>query len=223
MEQKNTEYKIAIPQTLLLLLTYVVIAFIIPAIINMIFLNVLENRSSVWVNTFVQIVVNIIFFIALARCTKHRIVFIDNITPMSILIAVVCSLLLFLILDHFIDPILNRVFPVSGEEYRQMLETMRLTPIATFVQACLLTPVTEEILMRGYILHGLKNRYGTLAALFLSTVLFAVLHINIGQIISAFIGGFIIAMLYIKTKSISCCILAHVLYNSIEFYTTILL
>ncbi len=221
MEQKNADYIITIPKTLLLLLMYIFIGFGFPAIINMVFQNSVSHSISVWINTFSQVVISIIFFIVLARLTNHKISCTHNITILNILITIVCSVLLFLLLDNFFDPIFNKLFPTSEAQYQEMLNTMKLTPIATFIQACLLAPFTEEMLMRGYILHGLKNKYGAAIALFLSTFLFAVLHINIGQILSAFIGGIIIALLYLKTKSISCCILTHILYNSIEYLTVI--
>lgn len=221
MEQKYADYIITLPKTVLLLLMYIFIGFGFPAIINMVFQNSVSLSMSVWINTFSQTVINIIFFIVLARVTNYKISFTHSITILNILIAIACSILLFLLLDNFFDPIFDKLFPTSEDQYQEMLNTMKLTPIATFIQACLVAPFTEEMLMRGYILHGLKNKYGVVIALFLSTFLFAVLHINIGQILSAFIGGIIIALLYLKTKSISCCILTHILYNSIEYFTTI--
>ncbi|ALU35546.1 CAAX amino terminal protease self- immunity [Clostridium ljungdahlii DSM 13528] len=54
-------------------------------------------------------------------------------------------------------------------------------------------------------------------ALLISAVLFAVLHFNMVQTISAFICGIILGILFIKTDSILSCILAHSGYNLILF------
>jgi membrane protease YdiL (CAAX protease family) len=181
----------------------------------------LSLNVSVWINTFSQIIINTLFFIVLAKVTQYKISFLNNVKAINVTLAIICPLLLFLLLDNFLDPIFNRLFPVSENQYQEMLATMRLTPVATFIQVCLVAPFTEEMLMRGYILHGLKNKYGALTAVLLSTALFAVIHINIGQILSALIGGLIIALLYLETKSVSCCILTHILYNTISYFTTI--
>jgi membrane protease YdiL (CAAX protease family) len=221
LETGKPNFHLTVLRAILLLLIYVVIVAGIPAIVN---IGVSERFSlnvSVWINTLSQIVVIVLFFVLLARVTRYKVSFSGNIKLANIILAVICPLLLFLLLDNFFDPIFDELFPVSESQYQAMLATMRLTPVATFIQACLIAPFTEEMLMRGYILQGLKNKYGALVAVLLSTALFAILHINIGQIISAFIGGLIIALLYLKTKSVSYCILTHVLYNAISYFTTI--
>jgi membrane protease YdiL (CAAX protease family) len=220
METKN-DFQLTIPKTILLLLIYIVIVSGLPVIADMGVSGYFGLRTSVWIETFLQVIINALFFVVLAGVTQYKIPFFNNIKVIGIVLAVICPFLLFLLLDNFFDPIFNRLFPVSETQYQEMLAMMRLTPAATFIQACLVAPFTEEMLMRGYILYGLKNKYGALIAVLLSTALFAILHINIGQILSAFIGGFIIALLYLKTESVFCCILTHVLYNTISYFTTI--
>jgi membrane protease YdiL (CAAX protease family) len=219
---KEAAFHLTVLKTILLLFIYTVVCFGVPALVN---IGISENFSlhvSVWIDTCSQIIINVLFFIALANATQYKIPFLNNVKIVNVLFALVCPLLLFLLLDNFFDPIFNKLFPVSENQYQEMLDTMRLTPAATFVQACLVAPFTEEMLMRGYILEGLKNKYGALIAVALSTALFAILHINIGQILSALIGGLIIAALYLKTKSASCCILTHILYNTVAYFTTII-
>ena len=222
MDQGNDSFSITIPRTLLLLLTYIAICFGLPVTINMILQRTMDVGASVWVNTLVQIATNLLFFLTLAKLAQYRISFMSHITATNFMLAVFTSLLLYCLLDHFFDPIFSKAFPTSEVQYQEMLQTMKLTPVAAFMQACLLAPITEEILMRGYILHGLSKKHGVLIGILLSTLLFAILHINISQILSAFIGGLLIALLYMKTKSMSCCILAHILYNSISFFSTVL-
>ncbi len=222
MEQKNIDYKISITKTVLLLLIYILIISAIPALIDIALQNIFGNDTSVLIDTIILILVNIIFFVGLARVTHYKISFSNNITVLRIMLSIACAFLLYLLLDSFLDPIFNNLFPASEIEYQEMLKSMQLTPITTFIQVSLLAPITEEMLMRGYILQGLKNRYSVITAILVSTLLFAILHVNIGQILSAFIGGLILATLYLKTKSIFCCILTHVLYNSILYFTTII-
>jgi membrane protease YdiL (CAAX protease family) len=220
LETGKPDFHLSVLNAILLLLVYVAVVSGLSAIINMSVSGHFDPGVSVWINTFSQIVIAVLFFVLLAKVTRYRISFFGSVKAIDIVLALMCPLLLFLLLDNFFDPVFDNLFPASEDQYQAMLATMRLTPVATFIQACLVAPFTEEMLMRGYILHGLKNKYGALAAVLLSTALFAILHINIGQILSAFIGGLIIAQLYLKPKSVSCCILTHVLYNAISYFTT---
>ena len=94
---------------------------------------------------------------------------------------------------------------------------MSETPVPAFIHVCLLAPVTEEILMRGFALNGLKRTYGSGTALLVSSLLFALLHFNMVQTLSAFICGLILGILYLRTGSLLCCMLAHGGYNLISF------
>ena len=89
------------------------------------------------------------------------------------------------------------------------------------LQVCIIAPVVEETLMRGVILGGLKNTYGSITALLVSSVLFAVLHFNMVQTLSAFMCGIVLGLLYLRTRSVFCCIIAHCGYNFISSLTTI--
>ena len=71
--------------------------------------------------------------------------------------------------------------------------------------------------MRGVFFCGLKNPYGTVAALLIFAMLFACLHFNMVQTLSAFVCSIVLGLLYIKTSSIFCCVIAYGGYNLI-FY-----
>jgi len=175
-----------------------------------------------WLNIFTLIAVNVIFFIGAARITGYKLTIFQNTTITGILLAIACSVLFFLLLDNFLDPIFDRIFPASAIEYEEMLITLRKFPAATFIRVCLFAPITEEILMRGFVLGGLQKKYGVIIALVVSTLLFAILHFNFVQTLSAVVCGLVLGLLYIKTGSLFCPILAHVLYNSISYYTVII-
>lgn len=98
-----------------------------------------------------------------------------------------------------------------------MLESLIKSPLTGMIQVCVLAPIIEEILMRGVVLGGLKNSYGTVTALLISATLFALLHFNMVQTLSAFVCGMILGLLYIKTNSVFCCMIAHSGYNLISY------
>lgn len=85
--------------------------------------------------------------------------------------------------------------------------------ISMFFLLCLVAPVTEEILFRGLILRGLLRRFRAWPAIFLSSMLFAVMHLNPWQTITAFGLGVIFGWYYHRTGSLWPCIIGHALNN----------
>lgn len=145
-----------------------------------------------------------------------------NISWQGILLALGCAALFYFVLDLFLDPLLSRFFPSSEEKYHEALIQLSRTPIITLLQICILAPILEETLMRGFLLDGLSASYGKTTALFISSILFALLHFNMVQTLSAFVCGIVLGLLYLKTNSLFCCILAHMGYNLLAYITTIL-
>lgn len=170
-------------------------------------------------NILTALICNGLFYYAARQQTGFRIYLLRNITLKGFLLAIGCSILFFLLLDNFLDPIFESFFPISEADYQDMLRSLRLTPISSFVRVCMIAPIAEEVLMRGYILGGLHSKYGTAVALLVSALLFACLHFNMVQTISALFCGIILGFLYLKTKSIFCCILSHFLYNAISLFS----
>ncbi|MCM1498167.1 MAG: CPBP family intramembrane metalloprotease [Clostridium sp.] len=79
-----------------------------------------------------------------------------------------CSVLFFLLLDKCLDPIFESIFTQSEQDYEEMMQSLVASPVTSLIQVCVLAPVIEEILMRGVVLGGLKNTYGSLTALLIS-------------------------------------------------------
>ena len=189
------------------------------------FLNVVVWRKafpnhSEWINIIV-IIICAIGFICLLK-SKYKINLLSNVTLTGILLAIFCSILFFLLLDKFLDPIFESVFPQSEQDYQETIQSLIKSPVTSLLQVCLIAPIIEEILMRGFILEGLKNFYGVVGALFISALFFAILHFNMVQTLSAFVCGIILGLLYIKTNSIPCCIIAHCGYNLISYIENVL-
>lgn len=168
-----------------------------------------------WINIIV-IIICAVGFIYLLK-SKYEINLFSNATPMGILLAIFCSILFFFLLDQCLDPIFESIFPQSEQDYQEMIQSLVKSPVTSLLQICIIAPVTEEILMRGFVLGGLKDTYGVMPALFISALLFAILHFNMVQTLSAFVCGIVLGLLYIKTNSIPCCIIAHCGYNLISY------
>lgn len=180
-----------------------------------------NKNLSIWFNITTLFIFNGIFIRLLSQNASFSINIFKNISIRGIMLAITCTIIFFLLLDKFLDPIFDNAFPISSQDYQKALTELRQAPVANYIRVCLLAPVIEEILMRGYALGGLQNKYGILTALLVSTFLFALLHFNFVQTLSALICGLILGLLYINTGSLFCCILAHFLYNTVSYFTTI--
>ena len=78
----------------------------------------------------------------------------------GILLAAASAVLMYFLLDKFLDPVFEGLLPGSEDRYRETLGRLREAPVLGFIQVCILAPVMEEILMRGFLLGGLSASCG---------------------------------------------------------------
>lgn len=118
-----------------------------------------------------------------------------------------------------INEIVLNIFPVPKfiEELfsSQLLGGTSETLI--FVRIVIVAPIIEEVIFRGIILRGFLSNYSGRKAIFLSALIFAIIHFNIWQFPTAFCVGTFAGWIFSKTRSISTCILIHSLYNGSSF------
>lgn len=157
-----------------------------------------------------------LFFYVLKILSPFSFEIFKNITLKNIALAIFCEVLVYFVNYNMNITILQNMFKSSYDIL--IVGFQSLMPLPVLIYACILGPIIEELLFRGYILKGLRNKYGMTVALLVSSVIFAVFHLNIVQILNAFIMGIIFGLLYIKTGSVFSCMLAHILNNSIAMY-----
>lgn len=87
-----------------------------------------------------------------------------------------------------------------------------------FFAIAIITPIKEEFLYRGLIHRFLEERYHFLVGLFVSSIVFGLLHI--GYPFSAAIMGLVFVGLFRLTKSLTVPIVLHMVWN---LYAVILL
>lgn len=87
----------------------------------------------------------------------------------------------------------------------------------SFAAAVIVAPVVEELYFRGLILPVLMRRFGTLFAIFLTSLLFALLHFQPNVVIYTFILAIILAVVRLRLKSVIPSMLLHALNNLIAF------
>jgi membrane protease YdiL (CAAX protease family) len=87
------------------------------------------------------------------------------------------------------------------------------SPLLFGVASVILAPLVEEILFRGFIFAGFRQRYGWVWALVLSSAIFAASHLQLVAFIPTFILGAALAYAYQRSNSIWPGIFLHFLVN----------
>lgn len=87
-----------------------------------------------------------------------------------------------------------------------------------YLTICLLAPLVEEVVFRGAILRALlsslKNHW---AAIFVSAVLFAIVHVNPAQMPHAFLVGLLLGWMYYRTGSVLPGVALHWVNNTVAY------
>ena len=122
--------------------------------------------------------------------------------------------------------VLPYIYKWFGIDYNA-LEMFAATPgngvwssIIFFIVIAILPAIFEELLCRKAILN-VSKRYGNLFAVVFSALIFALIHLNMGQAIFAFGIGVVFAVIAIKTNSIKIPIFLHFLNNGYAALMTI--
>jgi len=86
---------------------------------------------------------------------------------------------------------------------------------------CIIAPIFEEIIFRGFILNSMR-KYGNLTATIVSSIMFSMFHFNLVQFINPVLMGILFCFITIRSNSIKASIMAHMFNNSLIMFTSIL-
>jgi len=100
----------------------------------------------------------------------------------------------------------------QGEAILRLIEMLE-SPVWFFLVAVVFAPFVEEIFFRGFLFQGFRQKYGWVRAMLLSSVIFAVAHLDPASLIPTFILGVVIAYLFHRSNSIWPGIILHFLIN----------
>ena len=116
----------------------------------------------------------------------------------------------------------DSIFSILGyERVQAALPESKLVLAASFIRSVIIAAFCEEILFRGAVLNAFGDT-DKLKTIFVSAVLFALMHYNITQTLYAFAAGLIIAFFALKTRSLTFALLLHIGSNLITFIFTVL-
>lgn len=84
-----------------------------------------------------------------------------------------------------------------------------------------LAPIIEELVFRGVVMNRLKIKFGIIPAIFVSAIVFGIVHFDL-NVLGRLFFGVLSAILYFETKNIINCIILHILNNASIFVFFIL-
>ena len=139
----------------------------------------------------------------------------DKISPKSLLIIVIVNVFFsygMLYLSIFALEYIPGFKSLISAPLFSILAITSFTGMAGLFSTVVISPICEELLFRGVFLNRLKLIVPTSFAIIITSILFGALH-SYGSIISAFVFGICMCIIYLKTKNILTCILAHFINN----------
>ncbi len=92
--------------------------------------------------------------------------------------------------------------------------------VLLFISTAIVPAFSEEFLFRGVICNSLRP-YGKTVAILGSSVLFGLMHQNVGQLFYATMAGVVLAVAYLETKSIWTSVFIHMFNNLSSVVTDI--
>jgi len=97
-----------------------------------------------------------------------------------------------------------------------------MQPWQVLITTCIFAPIFEEILFR-YAVIGYTRRYGEWNSIFLSALIFGLVHANIFQFFYAFMIGILLGYVYIQTRNLLYTISMHMIFNFFGAFVPVLL
>ncbi|MBR4200202.1 MAG: CPBP family intramembrane metalloprotease [Oscillospiraceae bacterium] len=130
---------------------------------------------------------------------------------MYILIGLWIQLLSGIASEHLLPLLKNAGLPVSSPEITLDGFTRRTAMIILY--ACIVAPVTEELVLRGLVLKNL-SRVSQRFGIILSALLFGLMHDNLLQFLFTFPLGLLLGCITVRHNSLTPAIIVHVFVNT---------
>ena len=104
----------------------------------------------------------------------------------------------------------------QGEEIAQIL-SMLDSPLWFVIVGVIFAPIVEEVFFRGFLFQGFRYKYGWVGGGLISSVIFAIGHLDPVALFPTFILGLLLAYMYHRSNSVWPGIILHFLVNAFGF------
>lgn len=200
-------------------LLYYALLFAMQFTITLSFSFLIENRdvylglakSTVWVSFFLTLLiisrVECYNFSSLVKKTRFRLV-------LSVSLLAFSYSFTYPLLD-FLNIVQNTPSYLSlGTSY-----SFKNIDVLMLITSLLLAPFLEEFFYRGYFLNELIKKINTFYSLIISSVIFALFHMDSQNFIIYFIMGIQLGAIYLFFKNLTLNILFHFIFNLLILYS----
>lgn len=119
------------------------------------------------------------------------------------------------IVDHLLGP-----KDVNNPILHELLSSDSISRTACVLVYCVVTPLLEEIVYRGYLLTSLSSTTNWKKAVLVSSIIFSASHFAADSFLQLFIVGSVLGCSYCWTGNLSSSILIHSLYNALTLFLT---
>ncbi|KAK8464065.1 hypothetical protein PHAVU_011G114600, partial [Phaseolus vulgaris] len=105
--------------------------------------------------------------------------------------------------------------PVSNPIQKEMLVNSGISRVFCVVAYCIVIPLLEEVVYRGFLLTSLSSTMEGQQAVAISSAIFSAIHLSAQNFLQLFVIGCILGCSYSWTGNLSSSIVIHSLYNAL--------
>jgi len=92
-----------------------------------------------------------------------------------------------------------------------------------FILGGIVIPLAEEVFFRGVLYKWLRERWGVIVGVSVSSLIFGLIHIDIAIAATAFVLGIVLALVYEYSDSLWTAVLIHIINNGVKIILLYLL
>lgn len=110
--------------------------------------------------------------------------------------------------------------PVNNPILKDMLLNSDISRLSCVLAYCIVTPLLEEVVYRGFLLTSLSSTLEWQQAVAISSVVFSAIHFSGENFLQLFIIGCVLGCSYCWSGNLSSSIAIHSLYNALTLVIT---
>ena len=151
--------------------------------------------------------------------SKQEHVFLPRNTNTLSVVSVLLLSVGMVVIIFFVTYVEDLINPTWYDTFETIMEDAGLAGDVSFwaiIYACIIAPVTEELIFRGLVLHYARKAFPLWFAIVYQAVLFGIFHMNIYQGIYAFAAGLFMGFIAWYGGNIMWSVLLHMVYNTIQ-------
>ncbi len=181
------------------------------------YLQMLENFENSGTSSIIGVCLGVLFLLFFFRktITVSSIMQAEKKMNGAVFLQLLCVFMGGQLLFSIVGELLEKGLNLLGYSAMACMEsaTSVSTTVSMFLYSAIIEPIVEELVYRGFVLRSFQ-KYGKMAAIVVSSVLFGVMHANIPQSMFAFGVGLVLGYVAVE-YSIVWSVVLHIINNCI--------